>query len=220
MATLLAENKTWWMLTTCRIFCCTLSAHSLLPSPPYSFPPCKTFATLRHLAIRSPSRPCNFMQTESSSLLALDCRVFVFSSNSSIIRAPCNLQCNRRSRNRNDFWWRRSELWSLLKNAAFCYMMTPCGSCNNRRLRGTYSLHLQGRTLWVFYPEHGGDMFLRNVGSYKNHKASSHPRRQHSTLLPASKHQILYRAFWTKYPVYINFHVTVLLITEQFHAKS
>jgi hypothetical protein len=33
----------------------------------------------------------------------------------------------------------------------------------------------------IKHPKDGGDMFLRNVGSYKNHTASSYPRRQYSS---------------------------------------
>jgi hypothetical protein len=40
------------------------------------------------------------------------------------------------------------------------------------------------RGLRVFHLEDGGDIILRNVGSYKNHTASSYPRSQHSSLLP------------------------------------
>jgi hypothetical protein len=32
-----------------------------------------------------------------------------------------------------------------------------------------------------FHPEDGGEPFLRNVGSYKNH-AATHPRRRHSSI--------------------------------------
>jgi hypothetical protein len=32
--------------------------------------------------------------------------------------------------------------------------------------------------------EDWGDMLLRNTGSYKNHMASSYPRRRHSSLSP------------------------------------
>jgi hypothetical protein len=42
--------------------------------------------------------------------------------------------------------------------------------------------HSKPRRLRVFYPEDGGNMFLKNVGSYKNHTVSSYPRRQHSSL--------------------------------------
>jgi hypothetical protein len=47
----------------------------------------------------------------------------------------------------------------------------------------------------VFQPEDGDDMFLRNVGSYKNCTASS-PRRQQPSLLPPWKHQILQCKTW------------------------
>jgi hypothetical protein len=42
-----------------------------------------------------------------------------------------------------------------LKNA-YLKDVTPCGSCKNRRFRGTYDR---------------GAKFLRNVGSYKSHMA-------------------------------------------------
>jgi hypothetical protein len=35
-----------------------------------------------------------------------------------------------------------------------------------------------------FYPDDGGDMFLRNVGSYKSH-TMSHPRRWNSSFFKA-----------------------------------
>jgi hypothetical protein len=37
----------------------------------------------------------------------------------------------------------------------------------------------------MYQDEHadGGDMFLRNVGSYKNHTASTYPRIQHPSKL-------------------------------------
>jgi hypothetical protein len=41
-----------------------------------------------------------------------------------------------------------------------------------------------------FYPEDGGDMFLRNVGSHKICTAP-HPRRRHSSQSPLRKSQIL-----------------------------
>jgi hypothetical protein len=41
-----------------------------------------------------------------------------------------------------------------------------------------------------FYPEDGGDMFLRNVGTHKIYTAP-HPRRRHSSYSPLWKPQIL-----------------------------
>jgi hypothetical protein len=84
-----------------------------------------------------------------------------------------------------------------MKNAVF-WDVAPCRSCVNRRFGGTYSLHLQGRKIageepdadacspWFlarrfFYPEDGGDTFLRNVGSHKIYTAP-HPRGRHSSL--------------------------------------
>jgi hypothetical protein len=46
------------------------------------------------------------------------------------------------------------------------------------------------RGLRIFNPEDGGDVFLRNVVSYKNNTTLSYPRRQHSSFLPAWKPQI------------------------------
>jgi hypothetical protein len=98
-----------------------------------------------------------------------------------------------------------------MKNAVF-WDVAPCRSCVNRRFEGTYHLHLQGRKIrelgtnvsrWLcsmqsaatcsrwfltrgfFYPEDGGDTFLRNVGSHKIYTAP-HPRRRHSSLSPLS----------------------------------
>jgi hypothetical protein len=86
-----------------------------------------------------------------------------------------------------------------MKNDVF-WDVGPCRSCANRRFGGTYCLHLQGRKIrergtslsrsaatyshWflargLFYPEDGGNTFLRNVGSHKIYTAP-HPRRRHS----------------------------------------
>jgi hypothetical protein len=73
-----------------------------------------------------------------------------------------------------------------MRNAVL-WDVTPCGSCKNRCFGGTYHLHLQGERfvspflrcvlggLRIFHPEDGGDMFLRNVGSYKE---------QHGVFIP------------------------------------
>jgi hypothetical protein len=85
-----------------------------------------------------------------------------------------------------------------------------CRSCVNRLFGGTYSLHLQGRKIhkratsvsrhrlavqsaatcssWFlacrfFYPEDGGDTFLRNFGSHKIYTAQHHRRRYSSQSL-------------------------------------
>jgi hypothetical protein len=64
-----------------------------------------------------------------------------------------------------------------MKNAVF-WDVAPCRSSVNRRFGGTYHINLQGRKIreretsacrWLqsaadFYPEDGGDTFLRNVG--------------------------------------------------------
>jgi hypothetical protein len=101
----------------------------------------------------------------------------------------------------------RSEVLTAvtMKNAV-SLDVAPCRSCVNRRLGGTYHLHLQGREIrergtsvsrWlqteppaedtqlvrrslIFYPEDGGDMFLRNDGSY-NIYTTPHPRKRHSS---------------------------------------
>jgi hypothetical protein len=78
----------------------------------------------------------------------------------------------------------------IMKNAVL-WDVAPCRSCVNRRFGGTYRLRIQGRKIreqgsrWlqteppVFYPEDGGDTFLRNVGSHKIYTAP-HPIRWHS----------------------------------------
>jgi hypothetical protein len=87
-----------------------------------------------------------------------------------------------------------------MKNAVF-WDVALCTSCVNRRFGGTYRLNLQGRKIrelhttatcsrWFlargfFYPEDGGDTFLRNVGSHKKYTAP-HPRNRHSSSLFAS----------------------------------
>jgi hypothetical protein len=80
-----------------------------------------------------------------------------------------------------------------MKDVVF-WDVASCSSCVNRRFGGTYCFHIQGRKIrergtsvsrwlqtelpvenWltrvIFYPEYEGDMFLRNVGSYKNYTA-------------------------------------------------
>jgi hypothetical protein len=69
-----------------------------------------------------------------------------------------------------------------MKNAVF-WDVAPCRSYVNRRFGGTYRLHLHGRKIVnrkFFYPEDGGDTFLRNVVSHKIYTAP-HPRRRHSS---------------------------------------
>jgi hypothetical protein len=58
---------------------------------------------------------------------------------------------------------------AILKNTVF-WDATPCGSCKNRHLGGTYLDDI-------------GNKFLRNVGSKKSHTASR-PRRRHSSCMP------------------------------------
>jgi hypothetical protein len=53
--------------------------------------------------------------------------------------------------------------------------MTPFGSCKNRRFGRTHRLRCS-QLADSMHPDDGGDTFLRNVVSYKNHTAS-HPRR-------------------------------------------
>jgi hypothetical protein len=48
----------------------------------------------------------------------------------------------------------------IIKNGVV-WVVTPCGSCKNRRFGGTWRLRHQ----------EGGARFLRNVGSYKSHTA-------------------------------------------------
>jgi hypothetical protein len=52
-----------------------------------------------------------------------------------------------------------------MKNAVF-WDVTPCDSCRNRRLVGTYRLNQRSRN--YFDPDDEGDTFLRDVGSYKS----------------------------------------------------
>jgi hypothetical protein len=84
--------------------------------------------------------------------------------------------------------YKGSEQWPLdvgfevftvvtMKNAVF-WDVAPIGSCRNSHFRGTYptdsllAIYYGFSSLTdFFYPEDGGDMFLRNVGSYKTHKA-------------------------------------------------
>jgi hypothetical protein len=94
-----------------------------------------------------------------------------------------------------------------MKNAIF-WDVALCRSCVNQHFGGMYCLQLQGRKICeqgasvsrglqtespventqlykniargCFYPEDGGDMFLRNVGLRKIYTAP-HPRRWHSS---------------------------------------
>jgi hypothetical protein len=70
----------------------------------------------------------------------------------------------------------RSEVFTAvtMKNAIF-WDVAPCRSCVNRCFGGTsmrFTLVPRSR---IFYPEDGGDTFLRNVGSNKIYTAP-HPR--------------------------------------------
>jgi hypothetical protein len=81
-----------------------------------------------------------------------------------------------------------------MKNAVF-WNVAPCTSHVNRRFGGTYCFHLEDRIIHergtsrllmlvpqsrIFYPEDGGDTFLRNIGSHTIYTAP-HPRRRHSS---------------------------------------
>jgi hypothetical protein len=82
-----------------------------------------------------------------------------------------------------------------MKNAVF-WNVAPCRSCVNRCFGGTYRLNFQaGKRVQsaatclrsflargFFYPEDGGDIFLRNVGLHKIY-AAPHPRRRQSVSL-------------------------------------
>jgi hypothetical protein len=65
------------------------------------------------------------------------------------------------------------------ENAVF-WDVAPCKSCVNRRFGGNYRLQSSATcSRWFlargfFYPEDGGDMFLRNVSSHKSYTAP-HP---------------------------------------------
>jgi hypothetical protein len=59
---------------------------------------------------------------------------------------------------------------AIMKNTVF-RELAPCGSCTKIRFGG------------FLYPEEGGYMFLRNVGSYKAHRAPHCRRRPSSTSL-------------------------------------
>jgi hypothetical protein len=96
----------------------------------------------------------------------------------------------------------------IMKNAVFWYVAS-CRSCEmNRRFEGTYRLHLQGTcSLWFlargfFYPEDGGDMFLRNVGSFHRIYMAPHPRSRHSsryTTFPENRLARLSQSLITEY---------------------
>jgi hypothetical protein len=74
-----------------------------------------------------------------------------------------------------------------MKNTVF-WDVALCSSCVNRRFGGTFRLRMQTAATclrWFlergfFYPEDGGDTFLRNIGSHKIYTAP-HPTRRHSS---------------------------------------
>jgi hypothetical protein len=88
------------------------------------------------------------------------------------------------------------RIMELPKNAVF-WDVAPCRYCVNRLVGGIYRLHLQGRKIrergtsvsrWqapahargFFYPEDGGDIFLRYVGLHNIYTAP-HPRRRRTS---------------------------------------
>jgi hypothetical protein len=72
-----------------------------------------------------------------------------------------------------------------MKNAVF-WDVTLCRSCVSRHFGGTCSLQPPTQRWFLargfFYPEDGGDTFLRNVCSHKIYTAP-HLRRRHSSCL-------------------------------------
>jgi hypothetical protein len=106
------------------------------------------------------------------------------------MRQPSSLVFSSRGNHKNHRV--RSEVFTAvnMKNAVF-WDMAPCRSCVNRRFGWTYRFSLQGLqsasacSRWffargLFYPEDGGDTFLRHVDSHKIYTAS-YPRRRHSS---------------------------------------
>jgi hypothetical protein len=92
-----------------------------------------------------------------------------------------------------------------MENAVF-WDVALCRSCVNRRFGGTYRLHLQGRKIRergtscshlltlvhysrIFYPEDGGNTFLRKVFWDKINTAP-YSRRRHSSSSNKFDHQI------------------------------
>jgi hypothetical protein len=67
---------------------------------------------------------------------------------------------------------------ATMKNVVFWDMVTPCRACTfPSAVR--YVLVADQEDSRVFHSEDAGDIFLRNIGSYKNNTAL-YPRRQHS----------------------------------------
>jgi hypothetical protein len=100
----------------------------------------------------------------------------------------CSIECEIRGFHggEDEYFVRFDDFTAVtMKNAVF-WDLALYISCANRRFGGTYRLHLQGRKIheggtsvsrssaancsrWFlargfFYPENGGDTFLRNVG--------------------------------------------------------
>jgi hypothetical protein len=89
-----------------------------------------------------------------------------------------------------------------MKNAVF-WDVALCRSCVNRRFGGTYRLHLPTAATcsrWFlprgfFYPENGGDTFLRNVGSHNIYTAPHQGRRHSSYSQHVSTYKVMIRCF-------------------------
>jgi hypothetical protein len=94
-----------------------------------------------------------------------------------------------------------------MKNAVF-WGVALCRSRVNRRFGGTYCSIFRvekpasEEPVWAggcrfFYPEDGGNTFIRNVGSHKTYTAP-HPRRQHSScfLFPSLNTNHIEKCFW------------------------
>jgi hypothetical protein len=79
-------------------------------------------------------------------------------------------------------YFKQNTSFNRLRNVKFLYL-TQNEKCNEQGTRWPYSAATY--SCWFlasgfFYPEDGGDTFLRNVGSHKIYMVP-HPRRRHSS---------------------------------------
>jgi hypothetical protein len=88
----------------------------------------------------------------------------------------------RKNKSVNILSWVGFEVFTavVMKSVIF-WDVTPCSLLSfNRRLGGTYRLHLLLATWFLnnfFDPADGGDMFLRNVGCNSADYTALYPRR-------------------------------------------
>jgi hypothetical protein len=98
--------------------------------------------------------------------------------------------------------------------------MSPLSSGSKNKPSVTPAWSRQHTELWLlrtsicfsfrllFYSEHGGDIFLRNVSWISPYYTALYPRRRNSLQPPLREPQILHTLYLTKYYVRCNFRKT------------